>query len=156
MKPPSMVLDADVNGFGPAKGKRERRNKSGKKVLFLNHVVSESASSPSCSNESIPDACNDAVAYSPKISLLRPHGTPMNNTIPCAQTTTTNSRLGVRSKRKKQGEPGDRRDGAMKTGKETVVPGVILARVLSTVKMKSVHTKKVFTNNKLNITHILM
>src|SRR6266852_4530492 len=93
------------------------RGSGGTKVerRFSSSIMSSlSASSPSCSNESIPDACNDAVAYSPKISLLRPHGTPMNNTIPCAQTTTTNSRLGVRSKRKKQGEPGDRRDGAMK------------------------------------------
>jgi len=35
MKPPSMVLDADVNGFGAAKGKKKQQNKSGKKVLFL-------------------------------------------------------------------------------------------------------------------------
>ena len=79
----------------------------------------------------------------------------MNNTIPCVQMITTNSRLGVKSKRKKHGEFGNSRDGGMETRKGTVL-GAVLARVPSIVKMKSAHTKKVQTSYMLGIAGVLM
>lgn len=89
--------------------------------------------------------------------MLHLHGTLMNNTIHCDQTTTTNSKLGVKSKRKKQGEQDNRRDGATKTGRGAGVLGVILAQVLNTAKTKNALTRKVLTNSKLKsfISHVV-
>jgi len=70
--------------------------------------------------------------------------------------TTTNSRLGVKSKRKKHGELGNSRDGVMETGKGTAILGAVLARVPRIAKMKSVHTKKVPTSYMLGIAGVLM